>query len=477
LKIFFTHPIFKIIAEVAEETNKPTYVVGGYVRDIILNRPSNDIDIVTVGKGIDLAEKVAEKTGEHTKISIFKNFGTAMFLYKDVKIEFVGARKESYQTNSRKPFVEDGTLEDDLKRRDFTINTLAIQLQKNNTDKNQSGNCLIIDIFNGLKDIENKIIKTPLNPDITFSDDPLRMIRAIRFATQLNFEIEQNSLSAIKQNADRINIVSKERISEELNKIILADKPSIGFKLLFDTGLLKIIFPQLYNLYGVDVINGKKHKDNFYHTLNVLDNIALKSDNLWLRWAAILHDIAKPLTKKFSLSVGWSFHGHEFFGAKMTPLIFKELRLPLNEKMKYVQKLVSLHHRPLILSKDQVTDSAIRRLLFDAGNDIDDLMSLCDADITSKNPERVRQYLKNFQTVRAKLKEIEEKDKIKNWQPPVSGSDIMKAFDLNPCREVGIIKNAIREAILDGEIKNNYKDAYTFMLKKGKSLGLTLKNK
>ena len=470
MKNNFTHPIFKIITEVAEETDSPTYVVGGYIRDIILNRPSNDIDIVTVGSGIDLAKKVAEKTGKDTKISIFKNFGTAMFSYKNVKIEFVGARKESYQTNSRKPFVEDGTLEDDLKRRDFTINALAIQLQKNNHNK-------LIDIFNGLKDIKDKIIKTPLNPAITFSDDPLRMIRAVRFATQLNFKIEQNSLSGIKQNADRINIVSKERISEELNKIILADKPSVGFKLLFDTGLLKIIFPQLYNLYGIDVINGKKHKDNFYHTLKVLDHIALKSDNLWLRWSAILHDIAKPLTKKFSPSVGWSFHGHEFFGAKMIPHIFKELRLPLNEKMKYVKKLVLLHHRPLILSKVLVTDSAIRRLLFDAGNDIDDLMLLCDADITSKNPDKVRQYLENFQIVRAKLKELEEKDKIKNWQPPVSGDDIMKTFDLNPCREVGIIKNAIREAILDGEIKNNYEDAYIFMLKKGKSLGLAIKNK
>ena len=459
------HPIFNIIAEAANEMQIDAYVIGGFVRDIILNRPCKDIDVVAIGSGIDLAQKVAKLIGHHTNVTVFKNFGTAMLKYKDYEIEFVGARKESYDRGSRKPVVENGTLEDDQNRRDFTINALAISLNKATFGE-------ILDPFKGLKDIENKILKTPLDPAITYSDDPLRMMRAIRFATQLNFTIDKDSLKAITENKGRILIVSKERISDELNKIILSPTPSVGFRLLSETGLLAIIFTELNHLKGVDVINGKGHKDNFFHTIEVLDNICAKTDNLWLRWAAILHDIAKPATKRFEKGHGWTFHGHEDKGAQMVPKIFKNLKLPLDAKMKYVQKLVLLHLRPIALIKEIVSDSAVRRLLFEAGEDIDDLMILCSADITSKNPEKVKRYLNNYEIVRSKLKEVEEKDKLRNWQPPISGELIMETFKIKPCREVGQIKDAIREAILDGELENNYKSAYHFMLAKGKELNL-----
>lgn len=462
---FLTHPVFKIISDASDELGLQTYVIGGWVRDLILNRPCKDIDIVTLGSGIELAERVANKLGNQYEVHVFKNFGTAQIKYEDYAIEFVGARKESYNHNSRKPVVENGTLEDDQNRRDFTINALAISLDKKNYGK-------MIDPFNGENDIKEKIIRTPLDPSLTYSDDPLRMMRAIRFSTQLKFVIEKKSLEAIKENSKRINIVSKERIIDELNKIILAPTPSHGFKLLFDTGLLHFIFPQIILLQGVEIKDGKGHKDNFYHTLEVLDNVSNKSNNLWLRWAAILHDIAKPQTKRFEPGHGWTFHGHEDKGARMVPKIFNEMKLPLNDKMKYVQKLVLLHLRPIVLSKSEITDSAVRRLLFEAADDIDDLMTLCEADITSKNPLKVQRYLKNFELVREKLKTIEEKDKIRSWQPPISGEDIMKAFNISASREVGIIKTAIREAILDGYIGNERTDAYQFMLKKGKELGL-----
>lgn len=456
-------PIFKTIAQCANQLNVDAYVIGGYVRDLFLNRTSKDIDVVTIGKGIELAELLHKELGETAHLSVFKNFGTAQVKFNDLEIEFVGARKESYNRDSRKPIVEDGTLTDDQNRRDFTINALAIGLSKNNYGK-------LLDPFNGLDDLTNKILKTPLEPEITYSDDPLRMMRAIRFATQLNFTIEEKSLNAISISKERIKIVSKERIADELNKIILAPTPSIGFKLLFDTGLLELIFPEMVKLHGVETINGKSHKDNFYHTLEVLDNTAKKTENLWLRWAAILHDIAKPATKRFEPEHGWTFHGHEDKGARMVPQIFARLKLPLNEKMKYVQKLVLLHLRPIVLAKSEITDSAIRRVLFEAGEDIEDLMTLCEADITTKNPNKVKKYLANFELVRIRLKEIEEKDKLRNWQPPVSGEEIMELFNLKPCKAIGDLKNALKDAILDGEIKNDKQEAIDFLKEKAKSL-------
>lgn len=453
---FLQQDIFKLIGKCADELNIDAYAIGGYVRDIFLQRESKDIDVVTIGKGIDLATLVHRTWSEENHLSTFKNFGTAQVKSHDLEVEFVGARKESYSRDSRKPIVEDGTLEDDQNRRDFTINALAIGLSKNNYGK-------LLDPFGGLDDLKNKIIRTPLDPDITYSDDPLRMMRAIRFATQLNFQIEERSLLAISKNKERISIVSKERIADELNKIILAPVPSVGFKLLFDTGLLHLVFPEMVKLQGTETIKGLSHKDNFYHTLEVLDNTAKKSDNLWLRWAAILHDIAKPATKRFEEGHGFTFHGHEDKGARMVPKIFTNLKLPLNEKMKYVQKLVALHLRPIVLAKTEVTDSAVRRLLFEAGDDIDDLMILCESDITTKNPNKVKRYLQNFELVRQKLVELEEKDRIRNWQPPISGDDIMKLYHLGPGREIGILKNALKDAILDGLVENNYEQAKAFL--------------
>lgn len=461
-----THPIFTIAGKVAGAMGVECYAVGGFVRDIILNRPSKDIDIMAVGSGIALATAIAKELDIEQKLVVYKNFGTAMLPMDDYVIEFVGARKESYNRDSRKPVVEDGTLHDDLSRRDFTINALALCLNNGRFGE-------LIDEFDGLADMEAKIIRTPLNPDITYSDDPLRMMRAIRFATQLGFFIEKESLEAITRNAERLKIISGERIADELNKIIEAPVPSIGFKLLFNTKLLHQFFPQMVALYGVDIIDGKGHKDNFYHTLKVLDNTAAMSNNLWLRWAAILHDIAKPATKRFEPGTGWTFHGHEDKGARMVPKIFAQLKLPQNEKMKYVQKLVQLHLRPIVLAKTEVTDSAVRRLLFEAGDDIDDLMLLCHADITSKNEEKVKKYRNNFELVKQKLIEVEEKDQVRNWQPPITGEDIMKYFNLQPSREVGVIKTAIREAILEGDIGNNYDDAFKLMIEEGKKLGLT----
>jgi len=445
------------------------FVVGGYVRDIFLKRESKDIDIVVTGSGIDLARNVAGSLGKDVPVSYFKNFGTAMINFDDLEIEFVGARKESYRNDSRKPIVETGTLDDDQKRRDFTINAMAVHLTESNFGE-------LVDPFNGVQDIQDKLIRTPLDPEITFSDDPLRMMRAIRFATMLHFTIHPSALRAIKKNAERIRIVSMERITDELNKIILSPKPSIGFKLLYDTGLLKIIFPQLCELQGVEFVNGQGHKDNFYHTLQVLDNLSRTSNDLWLRWAAILHDIAKPATKRYEPGHGWTFHGHEDKGARMVKHIFRHFKLPLNEKMKFVEKLVQLHLRPIVLAQEVVTDSAVRRLLFDAGDDVEALMMLCHADVTTKNEYKIKKYKENFEVVAEKLKEVEEKDRVRNWQPPITGEDVMEVFELPPGRIVGEIKNAIREAILDGKISNNFREAYEFMINKAKELGMEPKH-
>lgn len=450
--------IFHLVGKAADSLNRPCYVVGGYVRDLFLDRHSKDIDFVSVGSGIEIAEAVTHTLGKGAHLNVFKNFGTAQVKYHTLELEFVGARRESYRRDSRKPIVEDGTLADDLSRRDFTINAIAISV-------NEDGFGTIVDNYNGINDLDNKIIRTPLDPDITFSDDPLRMMRAIRFATQLQFTILPDTFEAIKRNASRISIISKERIVDELMKIMASPIPSIGWKLLLDSGLLQLVFPALAQMKGVEIIKGRGHKDNFYHTLTVLDNVAAKSDNVWLRWGALLHDIAKPVTKRWDDRIGWTFHNHNFIGAKMIPRLFREMKLPLNEKMKYVQKMVELHMRPISLVEEGVTDSAVRRLLVDAGDDIDDLMVLCKADITSKNEDKVRRFLENFDVLRQKMDEIEAKDKLRNWQPPVDGLEIMRTFGLTSSPMVGVIKEAIRNAILDGEIENSHEAAHAFMLK------------
>ena len=461
-------PIITQVGDVAQTIGMETYIVGGYVRDLILQRASKDIDFVCVGSGIELAKAVKNHLGDEANLAVYKNFGTAAITYSGFELEFVGARKESYRRDSRKPIVENGTLEDDQNRRDFTINALAISLNKADFGT-------LIDPFGGVQHLEERQIMTPLDPEITFSDDPLRIMRAIRFASQLNFDIAPDTFNAIVSQKERIEIISQERITDELNKIILSPVPSYGFKLLYSSGLLKIIFPEMAKLQGVKRINGKGHKDNFYHTLQVLDNICQDTDDLWLRWSAILHDIAKPATQRFHEKAGWTFHGHEDMGARWTPKIFKRLKLPLNEKMKYVQKLVRLHLRPIALVNEKVTDSAIRRLLYEAGDDIDDLMTLCRADVTSKNMDKVRKYLANFKRVEKKIKEVEARDHVRNFQPPISGEEIMEVFDIQPSREVGEIKNVIKEAVLEGTIRNDKAEAWELMLETGKSLGLTPK--
>lgn len=457
--------VFTLVGDVADTLNRECYVVGGYVRDLLLNRPSKDIDFVTVGSGIEVAEAIAKRLGKDANLAVFKNFGTAQVKYHGLELEFVGARKESYSHDSRKPIVENGTIDDDQKRRDFTINAMAICLNKKRYGE-------FVDPFNGIDDLNRKIIRTPLDPDITFSDDPLRMLRAIRFATQLDFEILPETFEAIRRNSERIKIISKERNIDELSKIVKAEVPSRGFILLDHCGLLKLIFPELDAMKGVENMHGKGHKDNFYHTLQVLDNVAEKSKNVWLRWGAIFHDIGKPATKKYDPKVGWTFHNHNYIGERMIPHIFKKMKLPLNEKMKYIQKLVSLHMRPIALVEEEVTDSAVRRLLFDAGEDIDDLMLLCECDITSKNQEKIKRVLKNFAIVRQKLVEIEEKDRIRNFQPPVSGDEIMQTFNLPPSKPIGILKEVIKNSILDGIIPNEHDAAFNLMIQEAEKLGL-----